>query len=153
MIATTPRSDESDRTLDKGHGTEALGPSNSSDSGSDVATGDAGAFLGDTDLSADSDAEGTGERAAAGRDFGQPAGRDVSPDRVVPADDPSLGLTDGRQSPDGTTRHPDRRTADEPDAPQPPRTRSSDVERGGGPERAETRLPHPRASAIRTRRR
>ena len=125
MIATTPRSDESDRTLDKGHGTEALGPSNSSDSGSDVATGDAGAFLGDTDLSAD----------------------------AVPADDPSLGLTDGRQSPDGTTRHPDRRTADEPDAPQPPRTRSSDVERGGGPERAETRLPHPRASAIRTRRR
>jgi hypothetical protein len=57
-----------DRTLDKGHGTEALGPSNSSDSGSDVATGDAGAMIGDTDLSADSDAEGTGERAAAGRD-------------------------------------------------------------------------------------
>jgi hypothetical protein len=128
MTATTPRAEEADRTLDKGHGTEALGPSNSSDSGSDVATGNAGALLGDTDLSADSDAAGTGERAAAGRDDGQPAGRDVSPDRVASADDPSLGLIDGRQSPDGTTTaEPDER-----------RTRSTDVERGGGPGREDT---------------
>ena len=68
MAATTRRLDDTDRTLGKGHGTEALGPSNSSDSGSDVASGDAGGLLGDTDLSADSDAEGTGERAAIGRD-------------------------------------------------------------------------------------
>jgi hypothetical protein len=46
-----------DRTLGRGHGTRALGPSDNSDSGSDVA--------GDPDISFDSDtdAEGTGERA------------------------------------------------------------------------------------------
>lgn len=46
-----------DRTLGRGHGTRALGPSDNSDSGSDVA--------GDPDIGFDSDtdAEGTGERA------------------------------------------------------------------------------------------
>jgi hypothetical protein len=46
---------EADRNLGKGHGANALGPSNSSDSGSDVA-----GILG-TDN--DTDADGTGERA------------------------------------------------------------------------------------------
>lgn len=119
-MAATPPTD-TDRTVDKGHGTEALGPSNSSDSGSDVAG--AGALLGDTDLSADSDAEGTGERAEAGGDNAQPPSRDVAPDRVLTPDDPSLGLTDGPQSADGTTT--------------PERSRAEDVERGDGPEREE----------------
>ena len=78
----------------KGHGAEALGPSDSSDSGSDVVGGsglnrqdglplqrgttsdpdidraptNAGPDLGDADLDADTDRNGTGERGAAGRD-------------------------------------------------------------------------------------
>ena len=78
----------------KGHGTGALGPSDSTDSGSDVVGGPglnredglplqrgttsdpdrdgagatAGPDLGDADLDSDSDRYGTGERAAAGRD-------------------------------------------------------------------------------------
>lgn len=51
-----------DRTLGRGHGTRALGPSDNSDSGSDV-TGEP-----DTELDSDTDAEGTGERASVARD-------------------------------------------------------------------------------------
>ena len=82
----------------KGHGTDALGPSDSSDSGSDIVGGpglnrdgglplqrgttsdpdvdstptNAGADIGDADLDSDSDRYGTGERAAAGRDSTEP---------------------------------------------------------------------------------
>jgi hypothetical protein len=84
----------------KGHGTSALGPSDSSDSGSDIRGGpglvhdegiglaagttsdpdvaqepDAGADIGDADLDSDSDRFGTGERAAAGRDATPPVDR------------------------------------------------------------------------------
>src|SRR5689334_9808086 len=78
----------------KGHGTGALGPSDSTDTGSDVVGGPglnrdgglplargttsdpdvdrmpttAGPDLGDADLDSDTDRYGTGERAAAGRD-------------------------------------------------------------------------------------
>jgi hypothetical protein len=78
----------------KGHGTRALGPSDSTDSGSDIVGGPglnrqdglplqqgttsdpdrdgagatAGPDVGDADLDSDSDRHGTGERAAAGRD-------------------------------------------------------------------------------------
>lgn len=72
-----------------GHGTRALGPSDSSDSGSDVTggagmdeglsdaqtrqmpattRGHAGRDLGDVDLDSDSDRSGTGERSSAGLD-------------------------------------------------------------------------------------
>ncbi len=69
-----------------GHGTRALGPSDSSDTGSDVtggpgmdeglsdeqarqqSHGNAGRDLGDADLDSDSDRAGTGERASAGID-------------------------------------------------------------------------------------
>jgi hypothetical protein len=82
----------------KGHGTGALGPSDSTDSGSDIVGGPglnregglplqhgttsdpdvdsppttAGPDLGDADLDSDSDRFGTGERAAAGRDSSEP---------------------------------------------------------------------------------
>ena len=85
---------ESNPVVRKGHGTGALGPSDSSDSGSDVVGGPglnrddglplqrgttsdpdidaagatAGADIGDADLDSDSDRNGTGERGAAGRD-------------------------------------------------------------------------------------
>ncbi|TFW22570.1 hypothetical protein [Duganella callida] len=51
-----------DRSLGRGHGTRALGPSDNSDSGSDV-TGEP-----DNELDSDTDASGTGERPGVGRD-------------------------------------------------------------------------------------
>ena len=92
----------------KGHGTRALGPSDSSDTGSDVVGGPglnrddglplqqgttsdpdvdrapttAGPDLGDTDLDSDTDRYGTGERAAAGRDSTEAV------DEVLTEDDP-----------------------------------------------------------------
>ncbi len=72
-----------------GHGTRALGPSDSSDTGSDITGGpgmdeglsdeqarqaplkshaDAGRDVGDADLDSDSDRAGTGERSSAGID-------------------------------------------------------------------------------------
>ena len=92
---------------DKGRGTRALGPSDTSDSGSDLqgpgiyeidadvlgldsgtnedVTHGAGAGrdIGDANLDSDSDASGTGERASAGRDIDADAGSDIAPDRLV----------------------------------------------------------------------
>lgn len=85
---------ESNPVVRKGHGTGALGPSDSTDSGSDIVGGPglnrddslplqrgttsdpdvdsrtttAGPDIGDADLDSDSDRYGTGERGAAGRD-------------------------------------------------------------------------------------
>lgn len=99
---------EPDRQLGKGHGTEALGPSDTSDSGSDMVgiglgveddelagldggtTSDpdgnpfrtAGPDLGDANLDSDTDSGGTGERASAGRDTRVEAGRDIGTDRI-----------------------------------------------------------------------
>ncbi len=98
----------------KGHGTRALGPSDSSDSGSDLVggpglageasgqdlgldsgpTGDpgaddsrnAGADVGDAGLDSDSDAAGTGERAAAGRDAPVETEIDLALDHGKPLD-------------------------------------------------------------------
>ncbi len=75
-----------DRILGKGHGTAALGPSDSSDSGSDVAH--AGPELGDADLDSDSDRFGTGERASATRDTSPPEGADINVDHIVDLEDP-----------------------------------------------------------------
>jgi hypothetical protein len=92
--STLNQTGESPPGVRKGHGTGALGPSDSSDTGSDIVgnsgldrqgglpldrgtTSDpdvdgpgatAGPDVGDTDLDSDSDRYGTGERAAAGRD-------------------------------------------------------------------------------------
>lgn len=84
-----------------GHGTGALGPSDTSDSGSDVTGGPgmsfeagnlpdmtkgtfsetAGPDLGDANLDSDSDSRGTGERAAAGHDT-HDRPEDITTDRV-----------------------------------------------------------------------
>jgi hypothetical protein len=97
-----------DRVLGRGHGTGALGPSDTSDSGSDVrggsglaqqvdtgldqgtnedidqsmAGGTAGPDVGDANLDSDSDAGGTGERATAGRDTTAADGADIDVDHV-----------------------------------------------------------------------
>jgi len=105
----------------KGHGVGALGPSDSSDSGSDIVgapglddapdvglrrgtnedpdsagTDTAGPDVGDGNLSSDSDASGTGERASAGRDPAE-TDRDIGVDRIFPVDaDP--GTADAREN-------------------------------------------------------
>jgi hypothetical protein len=99
-----------DRMMGKGHGTDALGPSDSSDSGSDLfgapglaqaaglglgldtgttsdleesTAGDtAGPDVGDANLDSDTDVDGTGERAAAGRDAVTPDGADIDVDHI-----------------------------------------------------------------------
>lgn len=107
-----------DRSLGLGHGTFALGPSDSSDTGSDVvggpgladgdnldlgtgttsdleassAGGTAGPDVGDANLDSDSDSSGTGERAAAGRDTVARDGADIDVDHVESI--PSVPLDD-----------------------------------------------------------
>jgi hypothetical protein len=89
----------------KGRGTSSLGPSGSSDSGSDLqgpglardaglgfgtgTTSDlersegAGHDVGDANLDSDSDEAGTGEHATAGRDDDVAEARDIAPDRII----------------------------------------------------------------------
>jgi hypothetical protein len=111
-----------DRSLGKGHGIDALGPSDISDSGSDVMGGPgfaanldedqlldldtgttsdneasyahdtAGPDVGDANLESDSDMGGTGERAAAGRDLRIKDGNDIDTDHIESI--PDLPLTD-----------------------------------------------------------
>ena len=110
-----------DRSLGKGHGTDALGPSDLSDTGSDVVGGPgfatnldddqrlhldrgtneeeesfagdtAGPDVGDADFSSDSDSGGTGERASAGRDTVARDGADIDTDRIESI--PDLPLTE-----------------------------------------------------------
>jgi hypothetical protein len=101
-----------DRSLGRGHGTGALGPSDSSDSGSDLQgapgmaqqvgmgmdTGNtsdpedglagmtAGPDVGDANLDSDTDSGGTGERAAASRDTVMREGADISTDHIEEID-------------------------------------------------------------------
>jgi hypothetical protein len=97
-----------DRVTGKGHGTEALGPSDTTDSASDIAgapglvEGDvigldrgtnedpeirgsrhtAGVDIGDAELDSDSDSVGTGEHMTAGRDPQTRADNDIRPDHI-----------------------------------------------------------------------
>ena len=89
-----------------GHSTADLGPSDSSDTGSDIAgapgladdaglgldsgtTSDidrargAGADVGDSNLDSDTDASGTGERRSAGRDESSREANDILPDKIT----------------------------------------------------------------------
>ena len=107
-----------DRSLGSGHGTGALGPSDTSDSGSDLvgaqglagddildlgsgttsdleastAGGTAGPDVGDANLDSDTDSGGTGERAAAGRDSVARDGADIDVDHIESI--PSVPLDD-----------------------------------------------------------
>ena len=106
-----------------GTGTDALGPSDTSDSGSDIVGADgavdaddldlssgtnedvrrargAGADVGDANLDSDSDSSGTGERAEAGRDTLRREAPDIAPDHIVGTDEEvtdidALGIDDG----------------------------------------------------------
>lgn len=112
-----------DRVIGKGHGTDALGPSDNSDSGSDVVGGPglvvgldddqivhldrgtnedpeghlrdtSGPDMGDSDLDSDSDSGGTGERAAAGRDSEVRDGADIDTDSIQGLPDVALSDDD-----------------------------------------------------------
>ena len=73
-----------DRRIHQGHGTSALGPSDSSDSGSDLqgALDTAGTEIVDEDLDSDTDRSGTGERAAASPDTPVRDGADIGTDHL-----------------------------------------------------------------------
>ena len=73
---------QNDRVLGRGHGTAALGPSDSSDSGSDVRGGGAERRIGDAGLDSDSDRNGTGERLGATPDAEFEEGADIAPDTI-----------------------------------------------------------------------
>ena len=71
-----------DRRIHQGHGTSALGPSDSSDSGSDVQGGVDITQVGMEDADSDSDRSGTGERAAADSESEPRDGSDIDTDHV-----------------------------------------------------------------------
>ena len=91
-----------------GHDLRSLGPSDSSDSGSDMAgpglldddlinldrgtNEDSDAGLGDLDLDDNSDRYGTGEHLTAGKDPRIRLNSDIDVDRVVSAADAGLGM-------------------------------------------------------------
>ena len=115
MASTLDGGGRRDRITNKGHGTGALGPSDTSDSGSDIVggpgvfegdtlgldrgtnedvnrsvSGTAGADVGDINLDSDSDSVGTGEHSTAGRD--PRIRRDIGTDRIESIGD--IGDTD-----------------------------------------------------------
>jgi hypothetical protein len=128
MASSTLEHDEnSPPAVTKGHGTAALGPSDSSDSGSDIQGGPglnhedgllaptgttsdpdidgdhatAGADLGDANLDSDSDRGGTGERAAAGRDATLPNDQLLRDDDDELIDGESIGDIVDSERPSG----------------------------------------------------
>ena len=108
---------EPDRKLGKGHGTGSLGPSDTSDSGSDMAGPgqvdddvlpldrgtnedpeggtvgkiEAGASVGDREMDENSDAAGTGEHLTAGKEPRVRVNGDRDTDRIVNDDEAGLG--------------------------------------------------------------
>jgi hypothetical protein len=129
-----------DRQLGTGHGTDALGPSDTSDSGSDIrggvglkdenesgmplqrgttsdqdegsAGGTAGPDVGDANLDSDTDAVGTGEHKSAGRDATISDGRDIDTDQVVHMSDVADEVTP-EDSADEAERETDESRRDE----------------------------------------
>lgn len=125
---------EPDRQLGKGHGTDSLGPSDTSDSGSDIQGNprwaaetdigldrgthedsdsgrrarSAGPDLGDANI--DSDSSGTGERATAGRDSDIEMGSDIDVDRIdhIDPDEEYDALYDNPDRLIPRSRHPNR---------------------------------------------
>lgn len=116
---------EPDRQLGKGHGTDALGPSDISDTGSDMQGGmrnieeaDIGLDRGTTDdpdsgrrhVRADSDTDslGTGERSTAGLDSDIEAGADIDVDRIDEIDASDDMDLDEQDMPPPGAREPGR---------------------------------------------
>jgi len=125
---------EPDRQLGKGHGSAALGPSDISDTGSDVQGGlrwveepdigldkgthedpdsgrsevSADPSIGNTGMDSDTDAVGTGERSTAGWDSDVEAGADIDVDRIDQLDAGEDMEMDDPGLPPPDAREPDR---------------------------------------------
>jgi hypothetical protein len=110
MSSTLNPDDEPQHPVSQTGGTTgALGPSDSSDSGSDVAGAKRHEFdvdseldnhaleTGDTELGSDTDRSGTGERASADGDSTLDPDRDIDTDHVI---DPNVPPGDERSSED-----------------------------------------------------
>jgi hypothetical protein len=107
---------EDEPGIPAGHDLRSLGPSDSSDSGSDLIgpglvdddqlgldrgtnedseggrwLADAGASVGDLGLDSNSDRYGTGERSTAGKEQQVRMGGDIAPDRIVGPEEAGLG--------------------------------------------------------------
>jgi hypothetical protein len=138
-----------DRNVRRGHGTRALGPSDTSDSGSDLlgapglaqqdellpgtgTTSDpeastanytAGPDVGDADLDSDTDSTGTGERKTAGRDTVARDGSDIDVDRVESfhrrGGSEDLGSPDLDEGADDEAAEPEDGSNDEGFGPDP----------------------------------
>jgi hypothetical protein len=91
----------------RGHSTRSLGPSDSSDSGSDVAGHGADRYLGDLGLDSDSDRVGTGEHLSAGTEPDVRLNADQQVDRVVDEKEAGLGrgLDQAEEARRGRTRY------------------------------------------------
>ena len=116
----------------KGHDTRSLGPSDSSDSGSDLARPGTDRRLGDIGLDSDSDRSGTGERMSADIEPEREVG-DVDTDRVVDASEAGLGggLDQAEEAQRGKTHYGSERNAQRTSAGDNPR----DSSRSGKPDR------------------
>lgn len=74
---------DQDEEVLRGHDIRSLGPSDSSDTGADM--------VGVPGTDSTSDRYGTGERLDVEQDSGDLAGDDLSPDRIVEAEEAGLG--------------------------------------------------------------
>ena len=94
------------RTL-KGHDTRSLGPSDSSDSGSDLAAPGTDELVGDLGMDAASDRAGTGEHMTAGKEPAIRTNADRDADRVVTETEAGLGrgLDQAEEARRGKTRY------------------------------------------------
>lgn len=91
----------------KGHDTASLGPSDSSDSGSDLAAPGTDALIGDLGMDAATDRVGTGEHLTAGKEPDVRLNGDLEVDRVVGEDEAGLGdgLDQAEEAAAGETRY------------------------------------------------
>ena len=108
MGSTLLPPDEQTPQTTKGHGTAALGPSDSSDSGSDMfgakrhefdvdsELDNHGLEAGEAELGSDTDRYGTGERASADGDENLIENSDIEPDQLQD----ELSLREGVEDPD-----------------------------------------------------
>ena len=91
----------------KGHDTAALGPSDSSDSGSDLAAPGTDALIGDLGMDAATDRFGTGEHLTAGKEPDVRVNGDRGVDRIVGEEEAGLGdgLDQAEEAATGQTRY------------------------------------------------
>ena len=110
------RTGETPPTLRKGHRTSELGPTDSTDSGSDVRG------PGARDLDSDSDRAGTGERASAARDDAAPVDQTLHDHRGKAVEGEDIG--------DDAALDTTLQEADDSMDVEPARRVAGDVERG-----------------------